>query len=215
MTLAKVPKRFKTFEKEQARPTKQMKGVAANHGMVHLINLMGDNITYVETGVSKGVSLASIIQRCPNIKFAYGVDFYRAHIDTFERPEYQIFTKEEIEYSYTRAKTRILESGHKDKVTLILEHTDQAVRYFVDHSIDFLFLDHYLNGKDVEIACEYWYNKVRNGGCFAGHDYVYPGVSENINKFREKYNITSPMSVHGAEWVWIKEEDICTSLRIF
>ena len=84
----------------------------------------------------------------------------------------------------------------------------EVIKDIEDNSIDFLFLDHYLNEKDVSNSVETWYNKVKIGGYFAGHDWVYQGVKEPIIKFREKHNITSTLSVFGAEWVWKKEENI-------
>ena len=179
----------------------------ANFGMTHLINLMGPNVIYVETGVHRGRSICSILQRCGNIKKAYGVDSYKSNIDTFDR-HIRFHSAENMKSSYNVAKRRIIESGHKDKVTLILEDVSIAKKYFEDNSIDFLFLDHYLNEKDVSISLETWYNKVKIGGYFAGHDYGHKGVKEPIEKFRSKYSISSPFSVYGEEWVWKKEGNI-------
>jgi|TARA_R110000851_G_scaffold119378_2_gene247102 hypothetical protein len=179
----------------------------ANYGMTHLINLMGANITYVETGVAGGSSLSYIVQRCENIKSAYGIDHFKAFKDEFNTPKLN-FSDNQGKGLYASAKKRILSSGEKDKVTLILEHTDVALNYFDDNSIDFLFLDHYLNEKDVAESCDNWYNKVRVGGYFAGHDWPYKGVYQEVFKFRKRNNITSPLSIFGAEWVWKKEGNI-------
>ena len=200
----------RTFENDPAKPFEKIDGMTPNYGMIHLINLLGPDVTYVETGVCKGVSISSVIQRCPNITKAYGIDFYKPHVDTFDRGGKFVHNKKAVNHSYQRAKQRILSSGQKDKVTLILEHTDVAINYFEDNSIDFLFLDHYLNEEDVALSLKQWYNKVRPGGCFAGHDYLYRGVKKPIQEFREKYDINSPLSVFGAEWMWIKGDNICT-----
>lgn len=200
--------KIKTFDLEAELPyEKQISPKVANFGMAHLINLMGDNVIYVETGVHKGGSIASIVQRCPNIKAAYGVDFYQPNTDVFDRKT-QHYTTETQQNAYQRAKQNIQRSGHKDKVTLIIEDVAIAVDYFEDNSIDFLFLDHYLNDKDVEDCLPMWYNKVKIGGYFAGHDWIYRGVHEPVYEFRNKHNITSPLSIFGAEWVWVKKENI-------
>lgn len=201
--------RIRTFNSEP--PKKKQKygdSKIANFGMTHLINLMGPDVTYVETGVAWGSSISYIVQKCPGIKKAYGVDFYRPNVDTFEQGGPCVYNQKMVRRMYLRAKQRILASGQKDKVTLILEHTDVALDYFDDNSIDFLFLDHYLNAKDVADSCEKWYNKVKIDGYFAGHDWPYDGVHQEVLKFRENHNITSPLSVFGAEWVWKKEGNI-------
>lgn len=200
--------RTRTFKNDPEGTESPIKSLSANYGMTHLINLLGEDITYVETGVCKGVSISFIVNRCPNIKNAYGIDSYQPHTDLFEKNGGATFDRFAVRKSYHRAKDRILSSGAKDKVTLILEDVYDVVDAFEDGSIDFLFLDHYLNASDVYKSCETWYNKVRNGGCFAGHDWVYDGVSESVNGFRRDYDITSPLSVFGAEWVWIKQKDI-------
>jgi hypothetical protein len=200
--------KIKTFELESELPyERQVSPKVANYGMTHLINLMGEDVIYVETGVHKGGSIANIVQRCPNIKAAYGVDFYKPNIDMFDRRT-QRYTTERQTNAYQKAKRLIQSSGHKDKITLIIEDVSVAVNHFEDNSIDFLFLDHYLNDKDVEDCLPMWYNKVKVGGYFAGHDYVYDGVCTSIDEFRSNYNLTSPLSVFGAEWVWVKKENI-------
>jgi len=198
----------KTFELEKELPYfRHTSPKAANYGMTHLINLMGDDVIYVETGVCKGGSICSIVQRCSNIKAAYGIDFYQPNTDEFETKK-TYYDIDRQRNNYQRAKNLIQTSGHKDKITLILEDVSVAKDYFEDNSIDFLFLDHYLNESDVELCLVEWYNKVKIGGYFSGHDWVYPGVNTPIKEFREKYNISSPLSVFGAEWVWKKEENI-------
>lgn len=198
-----------SFKDYKPLPTEIITGMTANYSMTHLINMMGKNIIYLETGVNKGSSISAIVQRCPNIAYAIGIDFYEPHIDEFEKKHLQEITKEKVTNAFSRAKHRIRASGHKDKVELILEHTRRVAPSIKNESIDFVFLDHYINSSDVEEACYLYYNKVKKGGYFAGHDYVYKGVSEPINRFREDNSITSPLSVFGAEWVWKKEENIC------
>ena len=180
---------------------------APNYGLTHLIQLMGSNIIYVETGVGKGVGLSAILQRCENIKIAYGVDFYRENTDYFDRTPHT-YSDNEMSFWYQRARHRILSSGMKDKVKIIKEHTSLAVNYFEDNSIDILFLDNYLSEEDVYNECKRWYNKVKINGYFAGHDWPYGGVQNSVHKFRNENNITSPLSAWGGEWVWKKKENI-------
>ena len=200
--------KIKTFELESELPyERQVSPKVANYGMTHLINLMGQDVIYVETGVHQGGSIANIVQRCPNIKAAYGVDFYKPNVDVFDRGT-QHYTTERQTKAYQKAKRLIQKSGHKNKITLIIEDVSIAVDYFEDNSIDFLFLDHYVNDKDVADCLPMWYNKVKIGGYFAGHDWVYPGVQQPVYEFRNTHNITSPLSIFGAEWVWVKKENI-------
>ena len=147
----------RTFKLEKERSYQKIASPnCPNYGMTHLINMMGDDVIYVETGVCKGVSIGSVVQLCPNIKSVYGVDFYRPNVDEFDRGARE-YDQATMRHAYSRAKDRILRSGHKDKITLILEDVSVAVDYFEDNSIDFLFLDHYLNEKDVADCLPMWY----------------------------------------------------------
>tara|TARA_R100000951_G_scaffold60209_5_gene50608 strand:+ start:1402 stop:2016 length:615 start_codon:yes stop_codon:yes gene_type:complete len=182
---------------------------SANFGLVHLINLMGPDVTYVETGVFKGDSLCHIVQRCPFIKTAIGIDQYKAYVDDFESKKVSgTYNQDLVDKIKQICLNNILASGFKNKIQVIEEHTRVAVDNFEDNSIDFLFLDSYCSAKDVEEELERWYNKVKINGYFAGHDWPYEGVHRSVKEFRSKYDIQSPLSVMGAEWVWLKKENI-------
>lgn len=192
--LNESPLPFKRFDRDPKQ---------SNRGMIHLINLMGDNVTYLETGIYLGHSICGIVQQCKNITTAYGIDFYQPYTDYFElQPTF--YSKEKVDRDYKIAINNILSSGNHKKIKLLKLSTAEASDYFENETIDFLFLDNYGNGEEVEEELERWYPKVRINGYFSGHDWPYEGVKNNVLKFREKYNITSTLSVFGAEWVWRK-----------
>lgn len=197
-----------SFEDKEALPLLEhwKRTKVANFQMVHLINMIKDPV-YVETGVFGGRSISFILQACPNIKEAWGVDFWKTNVDSFDATE-RSYSQSKMNGMMNIAISKILSSGFKDKVKLIREDVGIAVNHFEDNSIDFLFLDHYLNQKDVEECLPMWYNKVKIGGYFAGHDFVYRGVQNGVHGFRDQYDIQSPLSVFGGEWVWKKEGNI-------
>lgn len=197
-----------SFENREALPTEEhwKDGKTANQAMVHLINMMKDPV-YVETGVYKGRSISFIVQRCLNIKEAWGVDFWLPNTDQFELKE-TFYSEDMQKRSFETACRRAMSTGHKDKIKFIKEDVSVAASYFEDNSIDFLFLDHYLNQKDVAECLPMWYNKVKLNGYFAGHDWLYEDVGRSVLNFREQYDIQSTLSVYGAEWVWKKDGNI-------
>jgi hypothetical protein len=198
-----------SFEDKEALPLVEYwkRAKIANFQMVHLINMIKDPV-YVETGVFRGRSISFILQACPNIKEAWGVDFWKTNVDLFDKAGGRSYSQRQMSMNMESTISKILSSGFKDKAKLIREDVGIAVSHFEDNSIDFLFLDHYLSKKDVEECLPMWYNKVKIGGYFAGHDFKYTDVSKSIYGFREQYGIHSPMSNFGAEWVWKKEGNI-------
>jgi hypothetical protein len=197
-----------SFEDREALPTEKhwKNSKTANQAMVHLINMMKDPV-YVETGVYDGKSISFITQRCLNIKEAWGVDFWLPNTDHFEQKE-TFYSEDMQKRSFEVACRRAMSTGHKDKIKFIKEDVSVAASYFEDNSIDFLFLDHYLNQKDVAECLPMWYNKVKLNGYFAGHDWLYEDVGRSVLNFREQYAIQSTLSVYGAEWVWKKDGNI-------
>ena len=51
-----------TFKDYEPLPTEIITGMTANYSMTHLINMMGENIIYLETGVNKGSSISAILR---------------------------------------------------------------------------------------------------------------------------------------------------------
>jgi hypothetical protein len=55
---------------------------------------------------------------------------------------------------------------------IIRADSEHASKTFDDESLDFVFLDgdHTYEGVKLDLRC--WYNKVKKGGIFSGHDYM-------------------------------------------
>jgi predicted O-methyltransferase YrrM len=80
-----------------------------------------------------------------------------------------------------------------------------AANHIPDESLDFVFIDgdHSYNAviRDVGI---YW-NKVKPGGIFAGHDWQLPDVNRAVIEYRTANNITTTIqNVNYNVWFWIK-----------
>ena len=81
--------------------------------------------------------------------------------------------------------------------------TWNVVNEFEDQYFDFIFLDSYLNEKDVEHELKRWYPKLKVGGYYSGHDYAYPQVKRPVKKFIKDNNVKI-YSIFDSVWVWKK-----------
>jgi hypothetical protein len=63
-------------------------------------------------------------------------------------------------------------SGHEDRCHMIRTNSENAVKLFNDESLDFIYLDANHKYEFVRQDMEIWFPKLRNGGIFAGHDYL-------------------------------------------
>ena len=92
---------------------------------------------------------------------------------------------------YENCANRLKKFGKR--VEMIQGESTQVVKQFKQHSLDFIYLDadHTYNAvlKDLQA----WYNKVKPGGMFAGHDFynrytrksriLYKGVEKALEEF--------------------------------
>ena len=89
-------------------------------------------------------------------------------------------------------------------------HSQQA-RTHLDNSfpltkLDFIFIDGDHSYERCYEDLNLWYNKVRPGGIFAGHDFSLPGVNKALHQFRTENNIKGFFKVQKYDvWYWIKD----------
>lgn len=174
---------------------------------VHTLQLMGKDLIGLEVGVYRGNNFAFVLQQCQNIKKYYAVDSYQPYEDQFERitATNRITTEHDQIRNRKKFIERVRSTGSKNKAVLIQEDTSVAVDYFEDFSLDFIWIDSYLCEKDVYTELRRWYNKVKIGGLFAGHDYAYARVKKQVDDFHKQCGTQSNLSTYGAEWAWIKD----------
>jgi hypothetical protein len=84
-----------------------------------------------------------------------------------------------------------------DRAVLIRDLSTSAATLFLDHSLDFVYLDAAHDYKNVKLDLESWNNKVKAGGILSGHDYLNStfkenghtefGVKQAVDEFAQKY----------------------------
>lgn len=177
--------------------------------LIHCINLHGDNLIGCELGVFRAVSFCTLLQNCPGIKHLYGVDSWQPYRDYLKEPydgqtwAYEMDEKE-IRFIRCEALHMIEYSGYKEKTSIIEKDSNEAVNEFEDQSLDFIFVDTYLNFAQAINDMEKWYPKLKTGGLFSGHDYNFSIIKHAVNEFRTKHGIDSKMSTFDRCFVWKK-----------
>jgi SAM-dependent methyltransferase len=177
--------------------------------LIPVINLLGDNLVGAEIGVFQADSLMTMLHNCLNIKTLYGVDSYQPYHDYLRTdgitdvPVYTMDLKT-IRLIRAEAMNRIEYSGMPGKVIFYEEDTSVAVKKFDDESLDFIFLDTCMTPEQAREDLSDWYDKVKPGGLFSGHDWNSPEVAYEVMEFRKKNNITSRMSSYDNTYMWIK-----------
>lgn len=177
--------------------------------LVHAINLHGEDLIGLELGVYKAESFCTLLHNCPNIKKLYGVDSWEPCVDYLRTPydasiPVAIIDKKHIEGAKLTAFHNIKFCNCNEKAVIIEKDLNEAIKEIDDSSLDFIFLDAYLDKEGVISQITNWYKKVKPGGLFAGHDWECSVVEEALHHFRKQNNITNSLSFFDNTWIWKK-----------
>jgi hypothetical protein len=151
-----------------------------------LLNERGLLGSAVEIGVAKGAFSEHILTLWRGAHLL-SVDPWRAappdeYVDRANR------SQEEHDEAYERTKQRLAQFGERSSVWRMT--SIEAASRIPPGSLDFAYLDGRHDYESVKEDLELWYDKLRPGGIFAGHDYcdgVLPqgvfGVRSAVNEF--------------------------------
>jgi len=145
---------------------------------------LGDDSIAVELGVACGMYSHAILEHTP-VKKLYSIDRWagdRQH------------TSEEM----AAAARNLDEFGRRS--IIIKAYFYDALELFPDNSIDFLYIDGYAHtGQEEGETLSQWYNKVKPGGVFAGHDY-HPRWPETIHYVQNFFYMLAAVNDRDGEF---------------
>tara|TARA_B110000483_G_scaffold237147_1_gene311426 strand:+ start:1336 stop:1950 length:615 start_codon:yes stop_codon:yes gene_type:complete len=172
------------------------------HGGRHeLSNLIKPNSISLELGVASGYFSESILQNS-KVGQHFSIDLWGDHHDSLE---------------YIKCATRL--SRFNDRSVVMRMDFSSALLIFPDHFFDTIYIDAYAHtGQQNGQLLENWWNKLKPGGIFSGHDYdeKWPQTVSSVNQFCElkklKVHIFSGIKNKVLEdgyssWYTFKSED--------
>ena len=139
---------------------------------------------FVELGAYKGKSTSFIvtemINRDRNIQF-YTVDTFQGDSGSTDKKEVEAYKQVNVSTMFEEFKqnTKHLEG----KFTTMVNYSDEAAEYFLDNSVNSLFIDAGHSYEAVLKDITVWLPKMKNGGIMSGHDYnSWEGVKKAVNE---------------------------------
>ena len=155
-----------------------------------------ENIVGCEIGINWGISLAYTLDTVPNILKIYAIDPYSGYDGSFD-------------LSICKPHFISKMTGDKmSKVVFIEKTSNEAVADISDDSLDYVFIDGLHTYEQALQDCRNYWNKVKIGGIFSGHDWLMSEIQNSVYTFmdemsipREKLKITPNNGI----WYWIKE----------
>ena len=115
-----------------------------------------------------------------NIQF-YTVDTFEGDSGSTDKKEVEAYKQVNVSKMYEEFKenTKHLE----DKFTTMVNYSYEAADYFLDNSVDQIFIDAGHSYEAVIKDIQAWYPKMKNGSIIAGHDYnSWEGVKKAVNE---------------------------------
>lgn len=125
-----------------------------------------------EIGVRQGAYSAKLCHRNPGVEL-YCIDVWGVYDNKY--------TQEKQDYIYSKAVKNLA----KFNATLIKKKSLDAVGYFQDGSLDFVYIDGNHKFDHVMVDIIEWSKKVRKGGIIAVHDFY--GGEVGVQKSVEAY----------------------------
>lgn len=155
--------------------------------------------TGVEVGVGFGGHCASLLEY-RGIDALTGVDPYT----TDDHDGIESLTQSDMDCVHDIALDRLARFGRRFE--LLRKPSLQAASKFEDGSLDFVYLDGDQDFNAVSADLGAWFDKVREGGIIAGHDYDnpdMPDVQQAVDGFFQRLGWTVH---HAGQYVWWVEK---------
>lgn len=158
--------------------------------------LLKKNIVGCEIGVCYGISMAYTLDTVPNISKIYAIDPYTGYDAGFDLSTTKQYFLEKM-------------TGDKMSKVVFLEKTsDDAAADIPDNSLDYVFIDGLHTHEQALQDCRNYWNKVKIGGIFSGHDWPMSAVQNAVNDFMNEMSIPAEklkITPNNGIWYWIKE----------
>jgi hypothetical protein len=134
--------------------------------LVGIINKLGLK-RGVEVGVARG-EFSEYLLKNSNLDILYSIDAWSKDLEAMKAYRTSNLVENTDEY-YIKAKNRLSAFGNKS--VIIKDISENAVKQFENESLDFIYLDasHMFSGFALDLIN--WWEKLKFGGLFAGHDF--------------------------------------------
>jgi hypothetical protein len=166
----------------------------SGYGIGNLIKNMTDPVG-CEIGVERGYTTEYFLRVNKTTKI-YCIDPFANYID------WNGENKNERDMVYKEFLQRM--SPFSDRVNIIKKYSDDAVNDVPDNSLDFIFIDGLHTYEQVTKDMQNYYDKVKSGGIFSGHDF---SLIDCINRAVKDFAKTKGKEILTTEhdvWYWYK-----------
>lgn len=164
----------------------------------HIQNLNMPFLAGVEIGCAEGATTECYLDLFPSLRL-YGIDPYTPFID------WNGLNVDEGIHEYSMIKLKEKTERFQDRFVLIQDYSQNVHSKFAAGSLDFIFIDGLHTYDQVMVDCQNYYDKIKSGGIFGGHDYsTISGVRQAVDKFAASMAVDNVLTGNNDVWYWIK-----------
>ena len=164
------------------------------HATREAIKLFGQSkITIAEIGICQGEHTTQLFKRL-NISKAYLIDPYEEHEEYLQSEPIKI--QEVLNKDLKVAKINL--NPYSKRIVWIKDYSDNVVDKIPE--VDFIYIDGNHSYNQVSRDLENYWNKIKVGGIFAGHDSCNKDVINALIKFCYEKRLT--LNISREDW-WI------------
>jgi hypothetical protein len=159
---------------------------------------LGENIVGAEIGAGSAQCSCCFLQKCLNISKIYVVDSFDQYYDPLQN---KFFDIKEMEFIELTARHNIKYSGFENKAEFLKMDDIKAADLIPDGSLDFVFIDVWVEENQIIPRLARWENKVKSGGIVSGHDWHFETLRNYLKDFRKNkplYNVNNT-------WMYFKD----------
>ena len=173
-------------------------------GLISMLKNIGSEIVGCEIGVAHGFNIVYFLDELPNLKKVYAIDPFILYDKDGDRQGIPgIFLSQNnannIKFMFEKNI-----SPYGNRVEFIEKFSSEAAIDIKDNSLDYVFIDGEHSYESVSEDIVNYYNKVKPGGIFSGHDISWPGVAKAVKEFAIKHKKQINMCPNDV-WFCIKE----------
>lgn len=151
----------------------------------------------IEIGIGEGTTSHFLLSNKPDLTL-YTIDPLSEYIDWNGNV---LYSDGDVAYH----KINSLLSPFQDRWIHYRETSDKALERFEDNKFDFVFIDGLHEYEQVLLDCKNYWNKIKSGGIFSGHDFkVIECVGRAVREFSNVVKSDINYLPKNDVWWWYK-----------
>lgn len=160
--------------------------------IIKRLSKSANHIVGAEIGVYKGALSNMLLSELPNLHL-YMIDRWQSYSDEEIKNNYCSHMSLRKQETFDKAKELALKVSNKfkDRAFIVPSDSKTASKIFIEHTLDFVFIDADHSYEAVYEDISNWLWKIKKNGWICGHDYHRESVYRAVHEWFPSVNVES------------------------